>query len=341
MVIKMTRNSEHDFYQLYDDIGVPTRMKRWCCTIFKTGVMRKLLKRLFGEQRLVYFNGIRKSESTARSKYLRVSTSSAQKIQNQVSVSPIIDWKDVDVWLYILSEKIKFNETYRLGFPRFGCFCCPNGSFRNEVLGKIYLNNQINRWNKYLLDFSEKTGVDNPRRYVDEGLWKSKLGGSGIKNYKDISIENKVCTIDENAVTYDVGREITDELYTLFIPFGSIHRELGRKDLDEALILRNGKPIVSVQQISTCKVKIKTINVKDHKALHRLIKNQLIKFKLCRRCYKCEAVCPKKAISIKNNTYDIEKSKCVHCMNCTKLKYIHEGCMMKKYLRVKEDKIDE
>lgn len=338
LVIKIARNNEHDFYRLSDDIGVSTRMKRWYCTIFKTGVISKLIKRLFDDKKLIYFNGLRKSESTARSKYLKVSTSNAQKIQNRVSVSPIIDWIDADVWLYILSEQIEFNEAYRLGFPGVGCFCCPNGSFRNEILSKIYLSDMANEWQEYLLNFAKKTGVDNPERYVEAGLWKTKFGGSGIKNYKDISIQNKTCTIDENAVTYDVGKEITEELYTLFIPFGEIHKELGRKYLDETMILRNGKPIISIQKMSDNKLKIKTINVKDHNALHIMIEHQLIKYKLCRRCYKCEAVCPKKAISIQNDKYEIDKEKCVHCLNCTKLKYIHEGCMMKKYLQVKEEK---
>ena len=78
----------------------------------------------------------------------------------------LINWKDIDVWLYILSEDIDFNDAYRLGFPRVGCFCYPNGSLRNEILGKIYSPEQSNQWNDYLLSFAKKTGIDNPEKYL-------------------------------------------------------------------------------------------------------------------------------------------------------------------------------
>ena len=338
MLIKIARNKEHDFYSMCDDIGVPTRMKRWCCTIFKTGAISKLLKVLFDDKRLIYFNGLRNSESNIRSKYESISSSSEQKIQNQISVSPIIKWKDYDVWLYIMSEKIDFNYAYRLGFPRVGCFCCPNGSTRNEILAKIFLQDKTERWYKYLLNFANKLGADNPYKYVNDGLWKSKQGGNGIKSYDEVSISNKVCTIDENAVSYSIGKDITNEFYTLFIPFGDVRRDLGKKLLDETFVLKNGTPIISIQIKPNNIVKVKTMNVKDHKSLQKQIAYQITKYKLCRRCYKCEAVCPKKAISIENNEYIIDKSKCIHCMSCTKNEYIHSGCLMKKYLRVSEEK---
>lgn len=70
------------------------------------------------------FQGIRHSESVSRSKYERESES--PKISKQTVASPIIDWIDYDVWLYILTTGIDFNEAYRLGWTRVGCWCCPN-----------------------------------------------------------------------------------------------------------------------------------------------------------------------------------------------------------------------
>lgn len=53
MILKTVRNKEHDFYSLCDDIGVPSSPKRWCCTIFKTVVISKKLKALFGNKKLL------------------------------------------------------------------------------------------------------------------------------------------------------------------------------------------------------------------------------------------------------------------------------------------------
>lgn len=341
IILKTAINREHDFYSVCDDIGVPSRMKRWCCTIFKTGVISKLTKRMFGEHKLLYFNGLRRSESGIRNKYLRVSNAAAQKIQNQISVSPIINWKDIEVWLYILSEGLDFNDAYRLGFPRVGCFCCPNGSLRNEVLSRIYIPDKTKRWFDYLVKFAENTGVDDPNRYVFQGLWKSKNGGSGIKKYSEISLSYNTCTMDENAKIYDVEKKTNDSFYALFTPFGKVCRSLGRKNLDEVIVLRNSVPIISIQHKESSIVKIKTMNVKNHNMLHKQVLYQLTKYKLCRGCYKCEAVCPKRAITVQSDKYIINEDKCVHCLACVNSVYIKDGCMMKRYLRVKADEYDK
>lgn len=40
------------------------------------------------------------------------------KIVKQTVASPIIEWIDFDVWLYILTTRIDFNYAYRLGWTR-------------------------------------------------------------------------------------------------------------------------------------------------------------------------------------------------------------------------------
>ena len=78
---------------------------RWCCTIFKTGTIQKRIKSLYRDKnQILTFYGIRRSESLSRSKYERESDS--PKITKQRIVSPIIDWMDFDIWLYILTSGI-------------------------------------------------------------------------------------------------------------------------------------------------------------------------------------------------------------------------------------------
>lgn len=83
------------------------------------------------------------------------------------------------------------------------------------------------------------------------------------------------------------------------------------------------------------------MNIENHDDLHRKIYYQMTKYKLCRRCYKCETVCPNGSISVRNNKYIIDKNSCTHCMVCAGNKYIYDGCMMKRYLRVKKDDNNE
>lgn len=123
--VLVAKNREKNFEDLCNVVGPPSRVMRWCCTVFKTGAIQKTIASAFkNKTNILSFQGIRHSESASRSKYDRESQS--PKIAKQTVFSPIIDWIDYDVWLYILTTGIDFNEAYRLGWTRVGCWCCPN-----------------------------------------------------------------------------------------------------------------------------------------------------------------------------------------------------------------------
>lgn len=132
------------------DIGPPARMMRWCCFMFKTGPITRILNRFYRNKKVLTFYGIRKVESVSRSKYRRMEdTSSHIKIQKQVVASPIFFWKDLDIWLYLLSERVDFNDAYRLGYDRVGCWLCPNNNIRAQFLSKIYMPEQAKQWRDF------------------------------------------------------------------------------------------------------------------------------------------------------------------------------------------------
>ena len=108
------KNEDNDFFEMCKEIGPPSRVNTWCCSIFKTGPMGTTFSN-FDEEFLTFY-GVRRKESASRSKYPKILQST--KIFKQISVSPIIDWTDLEIWLYILSEDLHFNSTYRLGYAR-------------------------------------------------------------------------------------------------------------------------------------------------------------------------------------------------------------------------------
>ena len=106
-IFKIAKNREQDFYNVCSDIGPPARMMRWCCSMFKTGPITRIINNLYRNQQILTFYGVRKSESVSRSKYNRVENNAESvKIQQQTVASPIFFWKDIDIWLYIFSEKL-------------------------------------------------------------------------------------------------------------------------------------------------------------------------------------------------------------------------------------------
>lgn len=116
------KNYEKNFETLCEQIGPPSRVMRWCCTVFKTGAITQTIASAFkNKTNILSFQRIRHNESLSRSKYDRESKS--PKITKQTVAAPIIEWTDFDVWLYILTTGIDFNDAYRLGYSRVGCWC--------------------------------------------------------------------------------------------------------------------------------------------------------------------------------------------------------------------------
>lgn len=344
-IFQIAKNNEQDFMTVCEDIGPPARMMRWCCSMFKTGPITRVLNNLYREQKILTFYGIRKAESLTRSKYNRVEgDSESLKIQKQTVASPIFFWTDVDIWLYILTKKIDFNEAYRRGYDRVGCWCCPNNNIRAQFMSAIFMPEKSEQWRNFLVEFAKKIGKIDAEEYVDTGMWKARQGGNGLESANDIKIKFTNCTTEEHAKIYKTKEDINDEFINLFVPFGKIAPELGQKLLQETIILdyKTKIPIISIQPFGKdaegYSVKIKTINVLDHEALQKMITYQVKKFNACRKCLKCESICKVGAISIIGDNYYINPNKCVHCKMCVNPKYLSGGCMMDKYLRTKEKK---
>lgn len=341
----IAKNKEQNFNELCKIIGPPSRMMRWCCTIFKTGAITRKIDTTFKEKKnILTFQGIRRNESTARSKYERESNDS--KIAKQIAVSPIIDWLEFDIWLYIISNKIDFNDAYRQGFARVGCWCCPNNSAWAEFLSSIYMPEMYHEFRTILVEFAKNIGKPDPEKYIKDGGWKARQGGNGLEFSKNTIIEFKPCALTENAINFELSKEINDNLYELFKPFGVINDTIGNKRLNEIYVLnrKTNEPILKLtgrKGQRTLKVSmLKFIGpFKDMKTSEMLIKNQITKFQTCIGCLACESNCKFNAIKIsnvgsnKNIDYKINENKCIGCLEC--VKHFTGGCFMKKVLRTK------
>lgn len=341
--ILSVRNRDKDFEELCEVLGPPSRVMRWCCTVFKTGAISRKIDVLFkGKKRILTFYGIRRNESSSRSKYERESDS--PKIAVQRTVSPIIDWMDYDVWLYILSSGIDFNDAYRLGYTRVGCWCCPNNSGWSEFLSKIHMKSQYEHFRQLLIDFAVKVGKPDPDVYVDEGKWKARQGGNGLAYAQKSVVEFKPCALEEDTFNYDLQKPISEELYELFKPFGEINRNIGNKRLNEVYIVgHNGQMQLKLQgRIGSNVLKVSVLNknlagVRGIKEAEEKIRCQITKYQMCMGCNACEAICRQSAISIKETEgkihYHIDEGKCVQCGEC--LSHFNGGCYMRKVLTIK------
>lgn len=347
----VAKNRDQQFNDLCEVVGPPSRVMRWCCTVFKTGAITKRIDQIFGDKsKILSFQGIRRAESVSRSKYDRDSKNS--KITKQQVSSPIIDWLDFDVWLYILANKIPFNNAYRQGFTRVGCWCCPNNSNWSEFLSAIYMPDAYKKFHDLLYDFAKKVGKEDWKDYVDDGKWKARQGGNGLAYSRNTVVSFKPCVLEEDAYNFDLSKPITEDLYTLFKPFGILNFELGNKRLNEVYVLNKttGNPVLKLSgRIGTTLLKITILDksgiFKSKKITEQLLNDQVTKYQTCIGCAYCQAVCRFNALKVVNTQpgnvsnssirYTIDSDMCKGCLEC--VTHFDGGCYMKKVLRVKKE----
>ena len=340
----IAKNKDKDFLELCRIIGPPSRVMRWCCTIFKTGALTRKIQMLFRDKaEVISFQGIRRQESVSRSKYERESSSS--KIAKQKAIAPIIDWMDFDVWLYLLTRKLDFNDAYRYGYGRVGCWCCPNNTDWSEFLSAIYMPEQYERFQTFLLEFAAHIGKPDPDRYVKDGKWKARQGGNGLEAAQKSVLQFENCVLEENTINFELTRPITEELYELFLPFGDLDRIRGNARLGEVYVLdRKGNPLLKLSGrlgSRMCKVSIQDLGAfakGSRKAAEEKIRAQLTKYQMCMGCRACESVCRQGAITVReqldgSTSYHIDDKKCIRCKEC--VGHFTAGCYMRKVLAIR------
>lgn len=338
------RNKEKDFETLCRLTGPPSRVMRWCCTVFKTGVIQKKIRALFREKnQILTFYGIRRSESASRSKYDRESDS--PKITKQRIISPVIDWMDFDIWLYLFTRELDFNEAYRLGYSRVGCWCCPNNSEWSEFLSSVHMPKQSERFYRLLVEFAESIGKEDAQDYVREGGWKARQGGNGVAYAEKSVVSFRPCATEENTFYYDLQRPVSEELYELFRPFGYLNSDMGRAGMGEVYVLSTkGEVLLKLQgRPGSRNLKVTILNVRiagarDLKSAEERIKCQLTKYQMCMGCLACESVCRYNALSVREKKtggteYRISDEKCLRCGAC--VNHFTAGCYMRKVLSIR------
>ena len=127
----------------------PTRLVRYCCAVLKENT---------GRDRFIA-TGVRWAESTNRKKNrgtMEFSHRDKEKriilmgdndekrqlfetcnLKGKMTVNPIVDWSDDDVWDYTHSEHLPINPLYCEGQKRVGCIGCPMAG-RGGQTARVY-----------------------------------------------------------------------------------------------------------------------------------------------------------------------------------------------------------
>ena len=87
-----------------------------------------------------------------------------------VNISPIRNWRALEVFLYLWWQKAEINPLYDKGLERIGCFLCPAMLESEYEELRIILPEYARRWDAFLEKWADKKGL--PGAFCTWGLWR-------------------------------------------------------------------------------------------------------------------------------------------------------------------------
>lgn len=302
----------------WDEIGTPSRIHRWCCSIMKSAPLSRLLKEIVGKGKqpnAILFDGVRAEESQARASRSKIGKN--VKHNKIINVSPILEWSATEIYLYILLNGLPVNEAYRRGLSRVGCVICPySSSWSEDLCGQLYpktLNPFIDKIREGL-ERNKTAGIDN---YIRTGRWKMRAGGRYL--HCDSNVNFMSLAPDFRAIITSPKENLL--MWLRVLGSMSINQESNTTYID----LNYQKQIYkcTLEEKSDTQIfEVKGIDPKDVVFVSRL-KKVCYKATYCVHCEVCEVECPTGALSVVPIA-TINKDKCVHCMKC--IDFDWKGC---------------
>ncbi len=154
-----------DFWSAAEKAGPPGKDNRWCCKLLK---LHPLKLYLAGIGPCVTVQGNRWYESWNRAGLDETSQNPANPLQ--LNISPIRNWRALEVFLYLWWQKSPINVLYEKGLERIGCFLCPAMlESEYEELRSMHPE-YAKRWDNFIETWAEKKGY--PKAYCAWGLWR-------------------------------------------------------------------------------------------------------------------------------------------------------------------------
>lgn len=145
--------------------GLPTRVMRWCCSIYKEQGGNGLFKAV----------GVRAAESARRKGLWQpIRVIPGQRVP---VMSPILYWSDADVWQFIRDNEMKYCSLYDEGYNRLGCIGCPMSGRKGRL-------RDFARWPRY-----EKMWKQAAQAWLDKWRTVPRRDGKPRSNVQYKTVE--------------------------------------------------------------------------------------------------------------------------------------------------------
>lgn len=315
------------FWKAVYNFGVPGRDYRWCCKTCKLTPLARTVKNTWplGGLNIV---GQRAFESLDRAR--SPSLWRLRWAPQLVNISPINEWSQFEVWLYILKHKLYANPLYYMGYERIGCFMCPASTLAELTLVEQTHPDQWSHWLSVLEHWRKQLGL--PEEWIAYGLWRwnaparyrtimaKRLGvaqriDDWRRTFKKMARPRLREVIkDGNAISVrfenDIDCEFLEKQYTIVNP-ASFSKDF------RGVVLSFGNSYIS---ISGSLITMRFSKDEDVEKLVDTLK-LMYRWELCTGCRSCEVNCPTHAIEVVEKSSgarpEVQKpSMCIRCKFC-------------------------
>ena len=325
-------SNEKPVIELWDVFGAPSRIHRWCCTVYKTAPQIKLVKSLSPQKndiRILVFDGVRAEESPKRNQYERIGSN--VKHIGQTNAEIIKYWSLTEVFLYLLKMDLEnygnismINKGYRYGLKRVGCSICPFASGWSEYVIKQTFPELTSKYLKVIENNTISLGIKERKeidKYIGQGNWKARFGGEGVDR-KGVYVNILEHDGKFSAVVSHPREKLSEWLKTL----GDV---VSIEDGDYATynVMFKGTAYTIETSMSDDKLVISLTDGVPNKAFLNALKRVIYKAAYCVHCGACEVECHSNALTVSPKV-SVNEDKCLHCLSCST--FVPYGCMLAK-----------
>ena len=310
----------------WEEFGPPGRRMRWCCAVHKSVPTILLLREITGNYNVkaVVFDGVRAEESAARADRDEISVGA--KNINQINCSPILKWGTSELFIYLLHNRILFNDAYRLGLFRVGCIVCPmSSSWWDGIVNDVYPDEMCQLLSKVEGYAAATKPQSEVTKFIEQGGWKARMGGRGLHNGGNRVVEK----IADDRISFSFTKYNQNWLDVCSILGPIVYKD------EEVYTQIIGKQEFQFQIVSG---KTPMVIYWSYSKMDRFVLSHLRgvanKTAYCFGCKACEVQCPVNAFTINENGHIyIREENCIHCYNCIEFTN-GKGCLAAKSLSV-------
>ncbi|MEZ0319270.1 MAG: phosphoadenosine phosphosulfate reductase family protein [Pyrobaculum sp.] len=288
------------FWKAIEKFGPPARDYRWCCKVIKLAPTTQTLKSKFPEG-YISVVGQRGLESFQRAKLPRLSPS--KWVAGSLVTAPIQDWTALEVWFYIVLNKLPYNPAYEEGFDRLGCVVCPANELAElEIVRRRYPSVYEKMEAALRRGFSDEE--------VERGLWRWR--GDVPGDMARIVKRRQGAPLPVRIKKEGTGVEVEIDAEPNEATLAQLLKMLGRAEGYKAVGKRGWVEIKRTPRAWVVEASDKSLAL-DAAGL-------LVRSAICGDCDLCVYWCPTGALKRTGpgRSFVVDEDKCIGCLLCSK-----------------------